>query len=79
MLHKGDEIDQQDLILQPQVNPSVVSSDVTELLAGMTIEEVEKMMIAASLKRTAGNVSQSARELGLTRMAIRYRMDKYKL
>jgi DNA-binding NtrC family response regulator len=79
MLHKGDEIGQQDLLLQPHFSTSAVTSDVTELLVGMTIEEVEKMMIAASLKRTAGNVSQSARELGLTRMAIRYRMDKYNL
>jgi two-component system response regulator AtoC len=31
------------------------------------------------LKRSTNNVSQAARELGLTRMAMRYRMDKYKL
>jgi len=45
----------------------------------MTLDEVEKVMIEAALNRTDGNVSRAARELGLTRMAMRYRMDKYKL
>jgi len=45
----------------------------------MKLEDVEKYLIEQSLLRTHGNVSQSARELGLTRMAMRYRMDKYQL
>ncbi len=56
-----------------------LSKNQLETLAGMKLEEVEKLLIGQSLKRTAGNVSRSARELGLTRMAMRYRMEKYQL
>ena len=45
----------------------------------MTLDEVEKHLIEQALNRTEGNVSQAARQLGLTRMAMRYRMDKYQL
>ncbi|PCJ32012.1 MAG: sigma-54-dependent Fis family transcriptional regulator [Gammaproteobacteria bacterium] len=45
----------------------------------MKLDDVEKYLIEHALNRTAGNVSRAARELGLTRMAMRYRMDKYLL
>lgn len=51
----------------------------TDMFDNMTIEQVEKMMIERALQRASGNVSQAARKLGLTRMALRYRMEKYQL
>jgi DNA-binding NtrC family response regulator len=45
----------------------------------MTLEELEKTMLMRALKGSAGNVSEAARRLGITRMAMRYRMDKYGL
>lgn len=48
-------------------------------LEDMTLEELEKTMLARALKGSAGNVSEAARRLGITRMAMRYRMDKYGL
>jgi DNA-binding NtrC family response regulator len=50
-----------------------------EQLTQMTLEQVEQYLIEQALERTAGNVSRAARELGLTRMAMRYRMEKYGL
>jgi len=48
-------------------------------LSEMTLEQVEKYLIEKALEKTAGNVSRAARKLGLTRMAMRYRMEKYQL
>lgn len=53
--------------------------DGLQQLRHMTLEQVEKYLLELALERTAGNVSRAARELGLTRMAMRYRMEKYGL
>ena len=45
----------------------------------LTLEEAELKLIQDALTRTNGNVSRAARELGITRMALRYRMKKYNL
>lgn len=50
-----------------------------EALDGMTLEDVEQMMLARALEITGDNVSEAARRLGITRMAMRYRMQKYGL
>lgn len=43
---------------------------------GMTLDEFEKSIIKEALKRAAGNKSQAARLLGLTRNALRYRLTQ---
>jgi DNA-binding NtrC family response regulator len=45
----------------------------------MTLDQVEKLLIERALKRTGNNVSEAARQLGVTRMVMRYRMKKYRL
>lgn len=45
----------------------------------MTLDAAELMLIQRALQRTGGNVSRAARELGVTRMALRYRIKKHKL
>lgn len=47
------------------------------LLDEMTLEEVERFVIERALERTGDNVSEAARQLGVTRMTMRYRMKKY--
>jgi len=79
MFCQHGQIKPNDLVIQHEEQPLQTQNDVITSLQGMSIEQVEKMMIKASLERSAGNVSKSARELGLTRMAMRYRMDKYQL
>ena len=44
-----------------------------------TLGEAELRLIKQALQRTDRNVSRAARELGITRMALRYRMKKYDL
>ncbi len=44
-----------------------------------TLESAELTLIKQAMQRTGGNVSKAARELGITRMALRYRLKKYDL
>ncbi|MEJ2760974.1 MAG: sigma-54 dependent transcriptional regulator [Gammaproteobacteria bacterium] len=44
-----------------------------------TLQEAELKMLKDALARTGGNVSRAARDLGITRMAMRYRMKKHGL
>ncbi|MGA2263172.1 MAG: sigma-54 dependent transcriptional regulator [Acidobacteriota bacterium] len=43
---------------------------------GMTLDQCEDEMIREALRRSAGNKSQAARLLGLSRNALRYRLSK---
>ena len=45
----------------------------------LTMEEMEKKFILESLDMHEGNVSQTARSLGMTRTALYRRMKKHKL
>lgn len=55
------------------------AEDALSVLDGMTLEEVERFVIERALERTGDNVSEAARQLGVTRMTMRYRMKKYGL
>ena len=43
------------------------------------LEEVEKLVIRKAITKHAGNISQAARELGLTRASLYRRLEKYGL
>lgn len=43
----------------------------------VTLDSAEKMLIENALKYASHNVSEAARQLGITRMAMRYRMEKH--
>ncbi|MEM1002798.1 MAG: sigma-54 dependent transcriptional regulator [Bacteroidota bacterium] len=45
----------------------------------MNLEDIEKNAILTVLEKNKGNVSKSAKELGLTRAALYRRLDKYEL
>ncbi len=48
-------------------------------LAGLTLEQAERLLIAQALERAAGNISGAARHLGVSRMVLRYRIEKHGL
>jgi DNA-binding NtrC family response regulator len=80
MLSHNGELNAEDLLLPvSSVAQSNSGSSPTTDLESMTLEQVEKILLEKALQRTQGNVSQAARDLGLTRMAMRYRMEKYQL
>jgi len=45
----------------------------------VTLQSVELTLIKNALERANGNVSKAARDLDITRMALRYRLKKYNL
>jgi two-component system response regulator AtoC len=77
LLSRGDEIDAADLAL-PLVH-GMPGQDQASSAAAMTLEEAERVLIVNALKQSGGNVSEAARLLGITRMTIRYRMEKHGL
>ena len=48
-------------------------------LIDLTLDEAESMLIRQALQRSNGNVSEAARQLGITRMVLRYRLQKYNI
>ena len=75
LLSGGGQIDASMLSL---VNKNTASAD-NGSLDDMTLSEAELSLIRQALERTGHNVSRAARELGITRMALRYRIKKYNL
>jgi transcriptional regulator of acetoin/glycerol metabolism len=43
----------------------------------VTLDGAEKVMLLNALEQSRNNVSKAARLLGITRMTMRYRMDKH--
>lgn len=76
MLCNDGVINKADLLLKPNAHANPV---LDKQLKDMTLEQVEKYLLERALQQTNGNVSKAARQLGLTRMAMRYRMEKYQL
>ncbi|MCA9571589.1 MAG: helix-turn-helix domain-containing protein, partial [Myxococcales bacterium] len=46
---------------------------------GVNLEELELSLLMQALERTEGNQSRAARLLGISRYALRYRMEKHDL
>lgn len=92
LLSKEDKITAFDLALPMQINQlqssptslthssnAVTTSwkDSGESSSQVTLDSAEKMLIESALRQTNRNVSEAARQLGITRMAMRYRMEKH--
>lgn len=75
MLSRGDQISVDDLALP--VRAQLEMSDSGSNAAHITLDIAEKMLIENALKQSSNNVSRAARYLGITRMAMRYRMEKH--
>ncbi|MFT5426911.1 MAG: two-component system response regulator AtoC [Gammaproteobacteria bacterium] len=81
LLNSGGELSPNALGLTDRIhNGNAGSSQATRTnLEDMTLESAEFTLISQALQRANGNVSKAARELNITRMALRYRMKKYNL
>lgn len=77
LLNNGGELTEDSLSLSMQ--PNIRNSEGDEKLDELTLGSAELKLIKKALDKTNGNVSKAARELGITRMALRYRMKKYNL
>ncbi|HTV59094.1 MAG TPA: sigma-54 dependent transcriptional regulator [Verrucomicrobiae bacterium] len=73
-LASGSSLDVSDIHLDSPPARSSASSAV--LPPGMTLDQWEEAAIREALRAAGGNKSQAARALGLSRNALRYRLDK---
>jgi DNA-binding NtrC family response regulator len=72
LLASGDEIGPQDLFLGP-------SAQGPALIERMTLDDAERHLIQRALLRCGGNVSEAARELGVSRSALYRRLQHHGL
>jgi two-component system response regulator AtoC len=75
LLSRGEQVTSADLALPS----SLPRHEQPAPGVSVTLDEAEKMLIVNALKQAGGNVSEAARLLGITRMTIRYRMEKHGL
>ncbi len=78
LLSCGGEITEESLML-PRSLPESAIGVPSEPWQQMTLDQAEQLLIERALQRCGHNVSEAARQLGVTRMAMRYRMKKYGL
>ncbi len=76
LLSGGGQIESDILGLETSLHEK---DDTVVLDDDLTLGEAELKLIKQALERTNRNVSKAARELGITRMALRYRIKKYDL
>ena len=62
---------------QPGTETGLSLSSAAE--SDLTLDHAELLLIKNALEKCNGNVSKAARELGITRMALRYRIKKHNL
>ena len=82
ILSLGSEIKMlRDLITShlPNANPQEVQSNSPEAMKGMTVEQVEKMMIRQVLVETDGNRKEAAIKLGMGERTLYRKLSKYNL
>jgi DNA-binding NtrC family response regulator len=63
----------------PTGGPAALAPVPAESLLELTLAEAEQRLIVHALQAAEGNISEAARRLGVTRMTLRYRMNKYRL
>lgn len=80
LILETDDIIQQEH-LPPAIRYGRPSAEVAFVLPedGVKLEELERSLIEQAMERTEGNQSAAARLLGITRYALRYRMEKHGL
>lgn len=59
------------------VTENSVTVSIPMPLGPIDLESIEKNFIRQALERTGGNQSKAARNLGISRYALRYRMEKF--
>jgi two-component system, NtrC family, response regulator AtoC len=77
VLAHADRIDGNDFVLAGESATTAASSLLDTLFAtDMTLDQVERDIIMGALSRCEGNLSKTARMLGLTRRTLQYRVEQ---
>lgn len=75
LLSRDEVISGHDLAIA--IEPGISKINFENTSTNVTLDAAEKTLIENALAQANNNVSEAARLLGITRMAIRYRMDKH--
>jgi len=78
VLSRKEYLDAEELVLMTTDNSVDAKTAQNRLLENLPLEEVEKMTILEALATSAGNKSEAARRLGITRKTLRKKLEKYK-
>jgi DNA-binding NtrC family response regulator len=77
LLARGPRVEADDIKIDTGgARPRAAANNDHFLPEGMSLDQYEQSIIREALKRANGNKSQAARLLGLTRNALRYRLDQ---
>ncbi|WP_046242556.1 sigma-54-dependent transcriptional regulator [Hymenobacter terrenus] len=74
IMAEGDTLRAEDLLFSP-----LEAADPTVAASSLRLDELEKNAIQRVIDKHQGNISQAARELGITRMALYRRLGKHNL
>ena len=79
LLSRNQTIHAHDLALTAQSIADTPLPQAAQLQSAhaITLDVAERMLITSALASANNNVSEAARQLGITRMAMRYRMEKH--
>jgi two-component system, NtrC family, response regulator HydG len=69
----------QENTLQPEDFFKNTHTETSQFVESFQIEDMEKHLIVKAMKKYNGNITEIARELGLSRQALYRRMEKYEL
>ena len=77
VMARGDVLEPGDFVLSGEEKSNAVQAVLAQLLhTDLSLDELEKSLILMALGRCGGNVSQTARALGMTRRTLQYRLEK---
>lgn len=72
IMNRSGQVKAEEIV--PRTGPRSISK-----IEALKLEDVERLHIERVLQKTQGNISQAAKELGLTRAALYRRMEKHRL
>ena len=78
VLSRSEYLDSDEFVLLMADNPIAGGNDQLGLPDNMPLDEIEKRSILEVVNACDGNKSEAARRLGITRMTLRKKLDKYK-
>jgi DNA-binding NtrC family response regulator len=77
VMARGELLEPGDFVLSGEGKSRAIHEVLEQLFhTDLTIYELDRQLVLMALERCGGNVSQTARVLGMTRRTLQYRMDK---
>jgi DNA-binding NtrC family response regulator len=73
---RGHELSEEDFSFLAQ---NYTAGKAWEVPAGMTLQEMEKLLIASTIQRTGGNIKESAAMLGIDRSTLYEKIKRYEI